>query len=75
VSDSGNLLLLKFERFPNQQLIQPPIFTQNERVVKAGDQQNILYPKGHQVLEALEEAFRVNDGIGGVGNGHLLKLD
>jgi hypothetical protein len=39
---------------------------------RAGDQQNILHPKGHQVLEDLKEALGVDDGVGGVGYGHLL---
>ncbi len=70
MGDPGNLLLLEFERFPDQQLIQPPVLAQNERVVEAGDQQNILHPEGHQVLEALEEALGVDDGVGGVGYSH-----
>jgi hypothetical protein len=75
MDDAGNLLLLEFERFPDQQLIQPPILAKNERVVKAGHQQDILHPKGHQVLKALEETLGVDDGIGGVGCSHFKGLE
>ncbi len=64
MSDPGNLLLLEFERFADQQLVQPPVLAQDERVVEAGDEQNVLHPKGHQVLESLEEPLGVYDGIG-----------
>jgi len=57
---------------PDQQLIQAPIFAEDEGVVEAGDQENILDAEGHQVLEALEEAFGVDDRIGSVGHGHRI---
>ena len=42
---------------PMQQLVEPAVFAQDERVVEAGDQQDIVDLKRHQVLEAFEEAL------------------
>ena len=49
-----------------QQLVEPAVFAQDERVVEAGDQQDVVHAERHQVLEALEEAL---GGKGGIGSG------
>ena len=66
----GTCEQIEFERLPDQQLIQAAVLAQDERVVEAGDEQNVLHAEGHQVLEALEEALGVDDGVGGVGQRH-----
>ena len=62
---AGNLLQIEFQRFADQQLVQAAVFAKNEGVVQAGDQQNVLHPERHQVLEAFEQPLRVHrDGFG-----------
>ena len=64
------LLKIEFERLTNQQLVEPAVFAKDERIVEAGDQENVLHPEGHQVLEALEESLRIDDGVGCVPHAH-----
>ena len=59
--DSRDLLKMQVQRFANQQFIQAAVFLQDERIVEAGNQQDVLHAEGHQMVEALKEAF----GIGG----------
>jgi hypothetical protein len=59
VRQAWNFLQLKLERFPNEQFVEPPIFTKDEGIVEAGDEKDVLHPKGHQVFEALEELLGV----------------
>ena len=68
--DAGNLLQIQFERFVDQQLVQPPVFAQDERIVEAGDQQDVLHPERHQVLEALEARFGIEKRLGHGPGGH-----
>ena len=58
----GNLVEIQLQRFVNQQLIETPVFAQDERIVEAGDQQDVVHSERHQVLEALEETLRGSSG-------------
>ena len=72
----GNLLQVEFERFVDQQLVEPAIFAQDERIVEAGDEKNVLHLERHQVVEALKALFGVegeirrNDGLGCASHVH-----
>src|ERR1700688_2108036 len=68
--DTGNLLQVQFERFVDQQFIKPAIFAQDERIVKAGNQKNVLDLERHQVVEAFEARFSVEEGLGDGAGGH-----
>src|SRR5580698_9538760 len=70
MSHAGNLLQVEFKRLADQQFVEPAVFAEDERIVEARDQENVLHPEGHQVLEALEKALGVDDGVGGVSYGH-----
>ena len=63
VRDSRNVLQVELVRFADQQLVQAAVFAQNERVVQAGHQQDVLHPEGHQVLEGFEELFLFDGGF------------
>ncbi len=52
--DLRNLLQMQVLRFTDQQLIQPSVFPQNERIVHTRHQQYVLHPIRHQVVEAFE---------------------
>ena len=56
--NSGNILQMKVERLFQQQLVQSPVFAQNERVVQAGNEQDVVHAEGHEILEAFEEVLR-----------------
>ena len=64
VRDAGNLMQIELQRFADQQLVEPAVFAQDERVVEAGDEQDVVHAERHQVLEAFEEAFGGRSGIG-----------
>ena len=61
---------VQLQRLADQQLIKAAVLAQDERIVKAGDQQDIVHAKGHQVLEALEEVLRSVRQIGSVPDRH-----
>ncbi len=68
--DPRDLLKVEFERFTDQKFVQSAVLAQNERVVEAGDEQDVAHPEGHQVLEAFEEPLRVHGYVGDVFQGH-----
>ncbi len=72
VRDARHLMKVQFQRFADQQFIEPPIFAQDERVVEAGDEQNVVHAERHQVLEAFEEAFGGRGGIASFYICHVL---
>ena len=64
VGDAGNMVQIQLQRFADQQLVEPAVFAQDEGVVEAGDEQDVVHPERHQVLEAFEEALGRREGIG-----------
>ena len=54
-------MLLQLQRFADQQLVEAAVLAQDEGVVEAGDQQDVVHAERHQVLEGVEEAL----GLGG----------
>jgi len=63
VGDARHMLQVELVRFANQHLVQPAVFAQNERVVQARHQQDVLHPERHQVFESFEKLFLFNDGF------------
>src|SRR5579863_287107 len=70
VRDPRDVLQAQFERFVNEQFVEASIFAQDERIVEARDQKNILHLEGHQVLEAFKALFRVENRLGRGAEGH-----
>src|ERR1019366_7795740 len=70
VRDAGDLMNVQLQRLAHQQLVEAPVLAQNERVVQAGDQQNVVHAERHQVFEALELELRVGCGIERGANCH-----
>ena len=70
VRDAGNLLQVEFERFVDQQFVEAAVFAEDERIVEARDQKNVLDLEGHQVFEAFKALFGVENGLGGARDGH-----
>src|SRR5579863_1811773 len=68
--DPWNLLQVQLKRLADQQFVQTAVFTENVRVVQAGDQKNVMHLERHEILEAFKEALGIDDGIGSVGDGH-----
>src|SRR5258708_36618274 len=68
--DPGNVLRVQFERFVDQQLIQTAVFPEDERIVEAGDQKDVLDLERHQVVEAFEARFGVEERFGDGAGGH-----
>ena len=64
MGDPGNLPQVQLQRFVDQEFVQPAIFAQDERIVEARDQQNILHAKRHEVLETFETLFGVENRLG-----------
>ena len=64
MGDAGDVLEMQFERVADQQLVEPSVFAQNERIVEARHQQDVAHAEGHQLLECLEELFRIGDWLG-----------
>ena len=56
----------QLEELAQDQLVEPAVLLERERVVEARDQEDVPHPPGHQVLEPLERAAGVGRG-GGVG--------
>src|SRR5271157_34432 len=54
---------VQLERLADQQFVEAAVLAQDERIVQAGYQQNIVHAEGHQVLEALEEVFGLGCGV------------
>ena len=70
MGDAGNLLQIEFERFVDEQFVQASVFAQDERIVEARDQQDVLHAEGHEVLEAFEAFFDIENGRGNRGDRH-----
>ena len=64
MGDAGDLVDVELQRLADQQLVQAAVLAQDEGVVEAGDQQNVVHPERHQVLEAVHQAFRKRRGTG-----------
>src|SRR4029077_4013424 len=69
--NSGNLLRTQFERFVDQQLVEPSIFPQNERVIEARHQKDVMHFEGHQVFEAFKAFFGVENPLGHPRHTHV----
>ncbi|MGB2602090.1 MAG: hypothetical protein WBC78_00755, partial [Candidatus Sulfotelmatobacter sp.] len=54
----------------DKKFIEAAIFAENEGVVEAGDQKNVLDLEGHQVVEALEACFGIEKGLDHGAGGH-----
>ena len=59
--DIRDLLQVQFVRLAQQQLAEPPIFAQDKRVIEAGNEEDFLHAKRHEVIETFEPLFRVRD--------------
>ena len=64
MGDSGDVLEMQFERVADQQFVEPSVLAQNEGIVEARHQQDVPHPEGHELLEGLEEFFRIGDRLG-----------
>ena len=61
---------IEFERFVDQQLVEAAIFAQNEGIVEAGDEKDVLHLEGHQVFEAFKALFGVQNRLGDAADTH-----
>src|ERR1035438_1538806 len=68
--DAGDLMNVQLQRLAHQQFVQASVLAQNEGVVQAGNQQNVVHAERHQVLEALELELGRRGGVGGDGSCH-----
>src|ERR1035437_1477320 len=68
--DAGDLMNVQLQRLAHQQLVQASVFAQNEGVVQAGDQQNVVHAERHQIFEALELGLGMVCGIESGTNCH-----
>jgi hypothetical protein len=66
VGNSRELAQVEFKRFVDEQLVEAAVFTENEGIVKAGDEKDIVHLEGHQILEAFKALFGVH-GDHGIG--------
>jgi len=70
MGNAWNMLQIQIERFVDKKFIEAAIFAENEGVVEAGDQKNVLDFERHEVVEALEACFGVEKGLGDGAGGH-----
>ncbi len=70
VRDPGNLPQVQLKRFVNEQFVEPPVLAQDEGIVQARNQQNVLHAEWHQVLETFKALFGVENGLGDTGERH-----
>ena len=75
MSDPGNLLQVQFERFVDEQFVEPPVFAQDERVVQARHQKNVLHLEGHEIFEAFKALLGVKNGLGNAREGHGVRKE
>ena len=68
--DPRNLPEVQFQGLVDQQFVETAVFAQNERVIQARYEQNVLHTERHQVLEAFKPLFGIEDGFGDTGKGH-----
>ena len=73
--DAGNLLQVEFEGFVDEQLVEAAVFAQDERIVEAGDQKDVLHLERHQVVEAFEAGFGIEEGLGDGAGDHIEKVN
>lgn len=64
MSDSGNVLGTEIERLINEQFVEPAVFAQDERIVEARNQKDVMHLEGHQIFEAFKTLFRVGNEVG-----------
>src|SRR5664279_2884787 len=64
--DAGDLMNVQLQRLAHQQFVEASVLAQNEGVVEARDQQNVVHAERHQIFEALELPLGGRDGIQGV---------
>jgi len=60
----------EIQELAGDQFVQPSVFLQREGVVETGDEQDVLDPKRHQVLERLERIAYFREGGRLVGRAH-----
>ena len=58
--DAGHVAEVKFERFADQQFVEAAVLAQDEGIVEAGYQENVLDPEGLQLFKTFEESFGVD---------------
>src|ERR1700733_3317766 len=68
--DAGNLLQVQFERFVDEKFVESAVFAEDEGVIEAGDQKNILNLERHEVVEAFEAGFGVEERLEDGAEGH-----
>ena len=63
VGYAGDLVHVQLQRLADQQLVEAAVLAQDEGVVEAGDQQDVVHAERHQVLEAFEVELRVRCSV------------
>ena len=61
---------VELERFVDEQLVEPAILAENERIVETGDEKNVLHLERHQVFEAFKALFGVQNRRGDAVDTH-----
>ncbi len=64
VGNSGNVLGTEIEGLVDEEFVEASIFAEDEGIVEAGDEKDVVDFEGHQVFEAFEALFSVGDGDG-----------
>jgi len=58
--DAWRMLQVEFEGFADQELVEAAVFAQDEGIVEAGNQEDVLDPEGLQFLVAFEQFLGVD---------------
>ena len=76
VGESGRVVEGELQELAEDQLVEPAVLLEREGVVEARDQQDVLDPIGHQVLERLERTARRrrHERLVGTEHGHPADL-
>jgi hypothetical protein len=53
VGEPGRLVERQIQELTRDQLVEPAVFAERERVIEARDEQDVLHPERHQALERL----------------------
>jgi hypothetical protein len=59
---SRDLLQAEIERLVDEQFIEAAVFTEDEGILEARDQKDVVHFEGHQVFEAFKALFGVHYG-------------
>ena len=70
VRNPWDLPEVEFERFVDEQLVEPAIFAEDEGIVETGDEKNVLHLERHQVFEAFKALVGVQNRLGDAADAH-----